>query len=335
MIKEIIAMLVDGKDLSEDECVGAMNEIMEGAATDAQIGAFLIALRIKGETVDEIVGGARVMREKVLRVDVEDVPVVIDTCGTGGDGTGTFNVSTAAALIAASGGVAVAKHGNRSVSSSSGSADVLSHLGINIELKPKQAAESIRRLNFGFMFAPLYHGAMKHAIGPRREMGVRTIFNVLGPLTNPAGVKRQVMGVYDSSLVDLIASVLLKLGSERALVVRSEDNLDEISPSAPTTIAEVRDGGIKKYTVSPGDFGLENGSLDDIKVASAEESADMICSVFSGSQGTARTAAVLNAAAAFFVAGTVEKIGDGVRRAEGLIDSGDASKHLKKLVEAS
>lgn len=331
MIKEAIAKLMDGMDLSEEECVRAMTEIMEGEATDAQIGAFLIALRVKGETVDEIVGGARVMREKALRVDVSDIPVVIDTCGTGGDGMATFNVSTAAALIAASGGVAVAKHGNRSVSSSSGSADVLPALGVNVELKPEQAAEAIRSVNFGFLFAPLYHGAMKHAIGPRREMGVRTIFNVLGPLTNPAGVTRQVMGVYDAALVEPIANVLLRLGSERVLVVHSNDSLDEISPAAPTRIAEVAEGRVKTYDISPDDLGLAGGSLEDIRVSSAEESAKMIQDVLAGSQGTARTAAVLNAGAAFVVAGEADEIEKGIRQAEGLIDSGEAAKHLEKI----
>lgn len=331
MIKETIAKLMDGMDLSEEECVGAMTEIMEGEATDAQIGAFLIALRVKGETVDEIVGGARVMREKALRVDVSDIPVVIDTCGTGGDGMTTFNVSTAAALIAASGGVAVAKHGNRSVSSSSGSADVLPVLGINTELKPEKAAEAIRSVNFGFLFAPLYHGAMKHAIGPRREMGVRTMFNVLGPLTNPAGVTRQVMGVYDDALVEPIANVLLRLGSERVFVVHSDDKLDEISPAEPTRIAEVVEGRVETYDIKPDDFGLTKGNLDDIKVFSAEESAKMIQDVFSGSQGTARTATVLNAGAALVVAGEADKIEDGIHLAEDLIDSGEAARHLKKI----
>jgi anthranilate phosphoribosyltransferase len=243
----------------------------------------------------------------------------------------TFNVSTAAALITASGGVAVAKHGNRSVSSSSGSADVLPALGVNIELKPDQAAKAIRSVNFGFLFAPLYHGAMKYAIGPRREMGVRTIFNVLGPLTNPAGVTRQVMGVYDAALVEPIANVLLRLGSEKALVVHSEDKLDEISPAAPTKVAEVGGGGVTTYTIKPDDFGLPKGSLEDIKVSSAEESAGMVRDVLAGTQGTARTAAVLNAGAALFVAGVVDGIEEGVRKAEELIDSGEAAKHLEKI----
>ncbi len=332
MIKESIAKLIEKKDLSEEECVASMNEIMEGGATDAQIAAFLVALRQKGETVDEIVGAAKVMREKVLRIDLDDVDVVIDTCGTGGDGQRTFNVSTIAALIAASAGVAVAKHGNKSVSSSSGSADVLTALGVNIEQGPEKAAESIRSVKFGFLFAPLYHGAMKYAIGPRREMGIRTVFNVLGPLTNPANVKRQVMGVYDAELLKPLANVLKRLGSEMVLVVHSEDGLDEVSPAAATAVAELSKGKVRTYKISPEDFGLKAGKVKDVGVSSAEESASMIRDVLSGSKGTARTASVLNAGAALYVSGTVDKIEDGVRQAEELIDSGKAIQHLDAIV---
>ncbi len=334
MIKEALSKAIAGTDLTEEECRAAMTEIMEGKATDAQIGGFLVALRVKGETVDEIVAGARVMREKVSRVDVGDVPVLIDTCGTGGDGSGTYNVSTIAAVIAAAGGAAVAKHGNRSVSSSSGSADVLKTLGVNIEKQPDEAAASIRSVNFGFLFAPLYHGAMKYAIGPRREMGVRTMFNVLGPLTNPAGVTRQVMGVYSADLVEPIANVLLRLGAEKALVVHSDDGLDEISPAAPTKTAEASGGGVKTSMVSPSGFDLEAGSLDDMKVASAEESADMIRKVLAGEQGTARTAALLNAGAALYVAGVADTLAAGVTKAAELIDSGAAAKQLGAIIAA-
>jgi anthranilate phosphoribosyltransferase len=334
MIKEALSKAIGGTDLTEEECKAAMTEIMEGNATDAQIGGFLVALRVKGETVDEIVAGARVMREKVSRVDVGDLPVLIDTCGTGGDGSETYNVSTVAAVIAAAGGAAVAKHGNRSVSSSSGSADVLKTLGVNIEKQPDEAARSIREVNFGFLFAPLYHGAMKYAIGPRREMGVRTLFNVLGPLTNPAGVTRQVMGVYSGMLVEPIANVLLRLGAEKALVVHSDDGLDEISPAAPTRIAEASGGGVKMSTISPSDFDLETGSLDAVKVASAEESAEMIRKVFAGEQGAPRTAALLNGGAALYVAGTVDTLGAGVKRAAELVDSGAAAKQLEAIIQA-
>jgi anthranilate phosphoribosyltransferase len=334
MIKETLSKAIEGLDLTEEECTAAMMEIMEGKATDAQIAAFLVALRVKGETVDEIVAGAKVMREKVSRVSVDDVPVLIDTCGTGGDGAETFNVSTIAALIAAAGGVSVAKHGNRSVSSSSGSADVLKTLGVNIEKQPDEAAQSIRSVNFGFLFAPLYHGAMKYAIGPRREMGVRTIFNVLGPLTNPAGVRRQVMGVYSEALVEPIARVLLRLDADKAMVVHSEDGLDELSPAAPTKVAEASEGDVKSTVVSPSDLGLEAGPLDDMKVGSAEESAGLIRKVLAGEKGTARTAALMNAAAALYVAGVADTLAAGAAKAAELVDTGAAAKHLDAIIAA-
>ncbi len=255
MIKEAISKVVDGENLTEEEAIATMNEIMSGEATPAQIASFITALRLKGETIEEITGCARVMREKATRISTNH-PLVVDTCGTGGDGAHTFNISTTAAFVVAGAGVPVAKHGNRSVSSSCGSADVLKALGVNIEVEPDVVSNCINEIGIGFLFAPLLHGAMKYAIGPRREIGIRTIFNILGPLTNPASAQAQVLGVYDGSLTEPLAQVLNNLGSTRVFVVHGEDGLDEITTTTNTRISELADGVVRTYTLSPTEFGF-------------------------------------------------------------------------------
>ncbi|MBN1257708.1 MAG: anthranilate phosphoribosyltransferase [Planctomycetes bacterium] len=333
MIKEAIAKLIEGQDLTMDECALVMNDIMSGQCTDAQIGAFLVTMRLKGETVEEIAAAAKVMREKATRVPAS-VPV-IDTCGTGGDGLATFNISTAAAIVAAGGGAHIAKHGNRSVSSSSGSSQVLEALGVNIDAPVEVVAKCIEEAGIGFLFAPLLHGAMKYAIGPRKEMGVRTIFNILGPLTNPAGAKRQLLGVYTSSLVETLAHVLKTLGSECAMVVHGHDGLDEISITDETTLAQLKDGEVESLVIAPEDFDMKRAPLEAIRVASPEESAEVIRKLLAGGQGPARDIVLLNAGAALFVAGIAEDMVDGIARAAEAIDSGTAAKTLEKLVAVS
>ena len=334
MLPELIGKVVEGNDLTCDEAVAAMNAIMGGEATDAQIGAFITALRMKGETVDEIAGCARVMREKATRVDA-GVADAVDTCGTGGDASHTFNISTATALAAAGAGVVVAKHGNRSVTSGSGSADVLRELGVNIEAPVPVVEACLKDARIGFLFAPLLHGAMKYAIGPRREIKIRTIFNVLGPLTNPAGARRQLLGVYAPALVKPIANVLLELGSERAYVVHSADGLDEISISAETHVAEVRDGSVTAYDIKPEDFNIDRADLTVLKVADAAESASIIRGLLDGEKGPPRDVVVLNAAAAIAAGGRADGIADAVPLAEQSIDSGSANAALGKLIEVS
>ena len=329
MLKEYLKKVVDGRNLSEEEAVGAMRVIMSGQAGDAQIAGFLVAMRLKGETVDEITGFARVMRDMATRIDVDGA--VIDTCGTGGDRASTFNVSTAAALVAAGMGVKVAKHGNRAVSSSSGSADVLKELGVNIDADAAAVARSIREANIGFLFAPRLHTAMKHAVGARRELGVRTVFNILGPLTNPAGASRQVVGIYDGSLTEKIAGVLLKLGCERALVVHGEDGLDEITVTAATKVTEVSGGAVRTFSVTPEELGLKRWSLSELVVKSAAEGAAAIREVLGGAKGARRDIVLANAAAAAVVAGMADSLRKGVPLAADSIDSGRASSALSKL----
>jgi anthranilate phosphoribosyltransferase len=333
-IKETINKLVRREDLTTEETREAMGVIMEGNATPAQIAAFLTALRMKGETPEEITGCAIVMREKVTRCPVDEAEV-IDTCGTGGDRLGTFNISTAAALVAAGAGVKVAKHGNRSVSSSSGSADVLKALGVNIEADVQVAARCIREAGIGFLYAPLLHPAMKYAIGPRREMGIRTIFNVLGPLTNPAGAKRQLMGVYSAEITENIAEVLRNLGSEKALVVHGLDGVDELSISDETVVSELAGGSVKTYNVKPEDFGLGRVGHDALAVTSPDESARVITEVLGGTQGPARDVVILNSASAIFVAGRASTIREGMAVAAESIDSGGAKAALRKIIEIS
>ena len=294
MIKEIISKVIVGDDLMADEAYEVMNEIMEGRATEAQIAAFITALRLKGETVDEITGFTRVMREKATRIE-HQTPDVVDTCGTGGDGTHTFNISTAAAIVAAAAGATVAKHGNRSVSSSCGSADVLKELGVNIELEKEKVEQCLDEVGIGFLFAPLLHKAMKYAIGPRREIGIRTVFNILGPLTNPAGAKAQLLGVYDAALTETMAAVLKNLGSKHVFVVHGDDGLDEISTTSSTKVSELKDGTIKNYKIQPEDFDIPSADMESLRGGDPAANAQIIESIFDGAPGPQRDIVVLNA----------------------------------------
>lgn len=340
MIKEAIARVVAGSDLDEAEMVSVMQEIMGGEATDAQIGAFITALRLKGETVAEITGAARVMREKATAInpfspaELEAGQVLVDTCGTGGDSSGTFNVSTTTAFVVAAAGLPVAKHGNRSITSACGSADVLEYLGVDLQMPPERIAAAIREVGIGFMFAPALHGAMKYAIGPRREISIRTIFNILGPLTNPAGANVQVMGVYDPSLVETMALVLGRLGSRRAMVVCGEGNVDEITVTGPTRVAEYHDGEVGSFTVAPEDFGLARADLAEISGGkTAAEAAAQLRAVLAGQQGPRHDMVLLNAAAAFTVAGRCPDLAAGVELARELIAGGAALARLEALVD--
>jgi len=330
-LKQAIAQLIDGRDLDATEMTAVMRAIMTGGATAAQIAGFLVALRLKGETVAEIAAAAAVMRELASGVDIGDLTNAVDIVGTGGDASGTFNVSTASMFVAAAAGCHVAKHGNRSVSSKSGAADVLEAAGIKLGLTPAQVAQCVREVGVGFMFAPAHHGAMKHAIGPRRELGVRTIFNILGPLTNPAGVKRQVLGVFAESLLDPLAEVLRSLGSEHVMVVHAEDGLDEISIASPTDVAELKDGAIRRYRISPADFGLESTSLDAIRVDGPEQSLQLVRAALAGEPGAARDIVLLNAGAAIYVAGVAESLATGIDAARQAIERGAALERLERL----
>ncbi len=332
MIKEAISKVVKGEDLSEAEMSCVMNEVMTGAASPGQIGSFITALRMKGETVSEITGGARVMREKATKV-VAPSGDIVDTCGTGGDEAMTFNISTAAAFVAAGCGAVVAKHGGRAVSSKSGSADVLKALGVNIEAEAGRVEECLREAGIGFLFAPLLHGAMKYAAPIRRELGIRTIFNILGPLTNPAGAKAQVLGVYDPALTDTLAKVLFNLGSTHAFVVRGEDGLDEITLADETRITELKDGSIKTYHIKPEDFGFKRCALSDLKGGGPEENARIIKDILSGKKGPQRDVVILNGAAAVVAAGRAVGFKEGIAAARGAIDSGEAMNKLERLKE--
>ena len=327
------AIVNQRRDLSEDEAAAAMQEMMGGEATPAQAGAFLTALRMKGETADEVTGMARVMREHSLRVDVEGP--LVDTCGTGGDGSGIFNVSTAAAFVVAGAGGRVAKHGNRAMSSACGSADVLEALGARIDLGPEQVAECIRKTGFGFMFAQAFHPAMKHVAPVRREIGIRTVFNILGPLTNPAEARHQVLGVARPELAPLMAEVLGRLGTKHALVVHGHGGVDELSLSGPTSVHELRDGNITESTVRPEDAGLTQAPIEEIRGGSAEENAARLRAVLSGEAGPARDVVVLNAAAALVAADIAPDLRKGARLAQESIDSGAARERMKAFVEVS
>ena len=324
-IKAALARIADRRDLSREEMQDVMGQIMTGAASDAQIGAFLMGLRMKGETLDEIAGAVLVMRRLASAVDVA-ADHLVDIVGTGGDGANLFNVSTAASFVVAAAGGHVAKHGNRSVSSSSGSADVLEAAGVSLDLKPAQVASCVDKIGVGFMFAPAHHSAMRYAIGPRREMGLRTIFNILGPMTNPAGVRRLLIGVYDVALCRPVAEVLMQLGAERVLVVHSDDGLDEISAAAATHVVEGGPDGITEYDVAPDQFGLPPTSLDGLEVGSALESLELIRAALSGAPGEraerARRVVALNAGAALYVAGLQATVADGVAAAMRLLQSG-------------
>jgi anthranilate phosphoribosyltransferase len=335
MITEAIDKLTRGESLADDEAAGAMEEIMDGVATPVQIGALLIALRMKGETVDEITGLARVMRSRAVPVDIGDSRVV-DTCGTGGDRSGTFNISTAAALVASGAGVPIAKHGNRAMSSRCGSADVLEALGVEINLDAEEVARCVRHVGIGFMFAPLFHPAMKHAAPVRRELGVRTVFNILGPLTNPAGASAQVLGVADPSLAPKLAGALERLGAHHALVVHGYGGLDELSITGPSVVYHVRAGRtIEHLSLRPQDVGLETAPLDSIKGGSAEENAEIVRAVLSGETGPRRDVVLLNAAAALYAADRVKTLREGVGVAAEAIDTGAALDTLNRLIEFS
>ena len=332
MIKEAISKVVDGQNLAVEEMSAVMELIMSGGASEAQIGSFITALRMKGETVDEITGAAGVMREKAVHVEAGE-GVVIDTCGTGGDDSGTFNISTTAAFIAAGAGLKVAKHGNRSVSSRSGSADVLRSLGVNVEAEVEKVELCLREIGIGFLFAPLLHGAMKHAIGPRREIGIRTIFNILGPLTNPAGAACQVMGVYDEKLTEPLARVLGNLGSIHAMVVHGKDGLDEITLTAASRISELKNGDVRTGDFIPEDYGLPRCRPDDLKGGNPEENAKITLDILSGAKGPKRDVALVNAAAAIIVGGKASDFKEGLFKAAESVDSGAALEKLEKLKE--
>lgn len=333
-IQNALACLLEHKDLAPAEMESVMQQVMTGEATPAQIGGFLVALRMKGETVDEVAAAARVMRSLAAAVSMENTDA-IDIVGTGGDATSTFNVSTCSAIVAAASGARVAKHGNRSVSSKSGAADLLEQAGVNINLSPSQVATCVDSIGLGFMFAPLHHSAMKHAIGPRREMAVRTVFNLLGPLTNPAGARSQLLGVYDAHWVRPMAEVLRQLGSDHVIVVHGHDGMDEISISGPTSVAQLRDGAVTEFVIQPEQFGLGIWPLSDIKVDGAAESLQMINQVLADEPGAARDIVLLNAGAALCVAGVVQTMDAGVQRAAAALASGAARAKLDELVQVS
>jgi len=333
-IQEAIATVIKGESLARDDMQKVMQQIMTGECTDSQIGGLLIALRMKGETVDEITAAAQVMSSLASHVPV-DLPHLIDIVGTGGDGISTFNVSTAASFVAAGAGACVAKHGNRSVSSKSGSADLLEEAGANLNLQPSQVVNVIQQAGVGFMFAPMHHSAMRHAIGARKEMAVRTIFNVLGPLTNPANVKRQVVGVFDLDLTEVMVNVFERLGSEHTMVVHSDDGMDEISICAPTTVSELKDGAVSTYRISPQDFGINTAKIEDIVVANSSESLLLIKQVLQGQFGAPRDIVAINAGAGIYVSGLANSLQDGVSQALSAIDNGHALAAMNAYVSAT
>ncbi|MFV0279083.1 MAG: anthranilate phosphoribosyltransferase [Parahaliea sp.] len=335
-IQQALPIWVAGRDIDAEDMAQVMHQVMSGGATDAQIGAMLVALRMKSESIAEIAAAARVMRELALTVDVSKEHLV-DLVGTGGDGANLFNVSTAATFVVSAAGARVAKHGNRSVSSSSGSSDVLEALGVPLDLDPEQTARCIDEVGLGFMFAPAYHSAMRYAVGPRKELGIRTLFNILGPLTNPAGVRRQVLGVFSGALCEPLARVLKSLGHEHALVVHADDGLDELSIASPSLVAELRDGEVSCYRLSPEDVGLARQSLEGLTVSSAAESAAIIRAALDNadSEQALKAAALiaLNAGATIYVAGLAGSLTNGVALAEDLIASGQAREKLDAFVE--
>ncbi len=333
MIREAISSLVSGNSLTMEEAASVMEEIMSGRVTPAQFGAFVTALRLKGETVDEIVGLARTMRAKAVPVIIDEP--VVDTCGTGGDGSHTFNISTAAAFVAAGAGLKVAKHGNRAMSSQCGSADVLAALGVRIDLNAKQVQRCLQEVGMGFMFAPVFHPAMKYASAPRREIGIRTVFNILGPLTNPAGAKAQVLGVADGLLVEKLALVLQGLGCHHVLVVHGDDGLDEITVTGKTQVCELKDGGIKSYSISPNDFGLPQASPNSLKGGTLDENAALLRRVLVGTPGPQQDVVLMNTAAVLLAGDRVKTLKQGVALARKVIDEGRALAKLERLIEFS
>ena len=334
MIQESISQLIGGQDLGRDKARAVMNQIMSGEATDAQIGAFLVALRCKGETVEEISGCAEVMRDKATRISTTQEKVV-DTCGTGGDGSSSFNISTAVAFVVAGAGLCVAKHGNRAMSSRCGSADVLSALGVNIEASPAVVSACLEEAGIGFLFAPMLHGAMKHAIGPRKEIGTRTVFNILGPLTNPAGAERQLIGVFAPDLTATMAGVLRDLGSVRAFVVHGADGLDEVTITGPSQVSELNDGEVTTYEITPEQFGLKRGSAESLKGGDADDNAQTLLDILGGADGPRRDIVLLNAAAAITAGDGASDLAAGVERAQESLDSGNAKAALENLKRVS
>jgi anthranilate phosphoribosyltransferase len=333
MIKEAIKTLVDGKSLTTEQAEKVMQEIMDGEATPAQFGAFVTALRLKGESVDEIIGLAKTMRAKAVPVDIDEP--LVDTCGTGGDAAGTFNISTAAAFVAAATGLKVAKHGNRAMSSNCGSADVLEALGVKIDHDAEGVRRCIKEVGIGFMFAVVFHPAMKYAAPPRREIGIRTVFNILGPLTNPAGAKAQVIGVADGTMAARIAQALQGLGCRHGLVVHGESGMDEVAVSGRSLIYELKDDKIENYYISPADFGLAEHSLERIKGGSAAENAEILRAVLVGEKGPRREVVLMNAAAALLAGDKAENLGKGFEMAEAAIDSGKAMAKLEQMIAFS
>ncbi len=346
MIKEFISKVVRGADLTEAEMETAMEEIMTGTATPAQIGAFITALRLKGETVDEITGAARAMRAKATKINVNnhlvnidrdeiniDDETILDIVGTGGDGTRTFNVSTTTAFVAAGGGIKVAKHGNRAVSSLCGSADVLESLGVNLDVTSTDVEKCISEIGIGFLYAPIFHGAMKHAAGPRQEIGIRSIFNLLGPVTNPAGASVQVLGVYEQSLTDKIAQVLKRLGTKEAFVVCGEGTFDEISICGPTKVSHLKDAVVSTFQMTPEEFDFSRAGLEDIVGGDAKENANIVRQILDGAKGPKRDMVLLNASAAFVAAGLCDNFKEGIQIAADSIDSGKAKNKLDQLIE--
>jgi anthranilate phosphoribosyltransferase len=334
-LSQAINAVLQHQDLNSSEMTEVMRTIMTGGATDAQIGGFLIGLRMKGETVTEIAAAAKVMRELASGVNISGLDHAVDIVGTGGDASGTFNVSTASMFVAAAAGAHVAKHGNRSVSSKSGSADALETAGINLMLSSDQVEQCVREVGVGFMFAPGHHSAMKHAIGPRKEMAARTVFNVLGPLTNPAGVPNLVLGVFSDELLEPLANVLKELGANHVMVVHSRDGLDEISIGDATDVAELKDGEITRYTIEPEAFDLQRVAIDYIKADGPEQSVAMIRGLLGGEAGPARDIVALNAGAAIYVSGLAGSLADGVKKAQQVLDNGDGLARLEKLAALS
>lgn len=333
--KDALQLLINRSDFTHEQMLDVMRQVMGGELTSAQIAALLMGLRLKGETVDEIAAAAEVMRELATKVSIADETHLIDTCGTGGDGIQTFNVSTACAFVAAAAGANVAKHGGRSVSSTCGSADVLETLGINVNLTPEQVARCVNEIGIGFMFAPNHHSAMKHAAPVRRELGVRTLFNLLGPMTNPAGAKRQVMGVFHKDLTNLLARVLQRLGSRHVMVVHGADGMDEISFAGDTYVAELKDGQVREYVLNPQQFGMGLHDVQGIRVQDAEQSKQIVLAVLSGEPGAARDIVLLNAGAAIYVAGLAQDLEQGIQKAGEAIDSGAAKNKLQQLAALS
>jgi anthranilate phosphoribosyltransferase len=334
MIQQAIKKVVDREHLNRDEARQLMAYIMEGKATDSQIAAILVALRMKGETIDEITGFAQTMREKASRVQSRSQSL-LDIVGTGGDGSNTFNISTVSAIIAASGGISVAKHGNRAVSSKCGAADVLEALDVNIQLTAEQAEASLQQAGLCFMFAPLFHKAMKHAVAPRKEVGIRTLFNILGPLTNPAGADLQLLGVFDLGLTEVMAQVLRELGTKRAMVVAGYDGLDEITISGPTQVTELKNGDVFTYDITPEQVGLKTYTLDEVAGGDAEFNAQMIRNILEGQKGAPRDIVLLNAGASLYVSDKAATLAEGVQEAARLIDSGLAKAKLEQLVQVT